>query len=75
MAEALRAALPYRARVGARKRGALLHPRTHVALHEVTAPLRDEADNVLITRTETRREGSAESEAARGRVRAAPHEP
>jgi len=54
---------------------ALLHPRTHVALHEVTAPLRDEADNVLITRTETRREGSAESEAARGRVRSAPHEP
>ena len=26
---------------------ALLHPRTHVALHEVTAPLRDEADKVL----------------------------
>ena len=26
---------------------ALLHPRTHVALHEVTAPLRDEADRVL----------------------------
>ena len=26
---------------------ALLHPRTHVALHEVTAPLRDVADRVL----------------------------
>ena len=26
---------------------ALLHPRTHVALHEVTAPLRDESDKVL----------------------------